>query len=334
MRIIISFLQLPLLLWLYCFFFFDATTTTTLATSAPKSLISNVQVTLKGKKYDIENVTTLKDLQERIHEASGIAPSQQGRILFQGKSLQKGGAESLLQEAGVSDGAVLNCVPSTSSSSTTSSTSTAGGGKKNKNTATVSSTTTTTTKTATTTSSSSPDEASSLQEMMQSAGVDTKAMEDMVNQMMGGGGGVSGNNSNGAMPSMQESMEAMANMMKSPLLTEYMNDPEKLEQSRQMILQNPMLRSMMGGMPGMEELLNDPAAWAAAMRAAADMYSQMDPNDLMNAMMQGAEASMGGGGTMMPPGLFDGMNGPTAAATTRTTTTTTTALDELSEDDD
>ena len=51
---------------------------------------------------------------------------------------------------------------------------------------------------------------------------------------------------------MKESMELMSNMMKSPIFQEYIADPEK---SRQMILTNPMLKSMMAGMPGMEELI-------------------------------------------------------------------------------
>jgi hypothetical protein len=34
-----------------------------------------------------------------------------------------------------------------------------------------------------------------------------------------------------------------------------MNDPAKLEESRQMILNNPMHKSMMAGMPGMDQLL-------------------------------------------------------------------------------
>mmetsp|Transcript_18601 Transcript_18601/g.26257 ORF Transcript_18601/g.26257 Transcript_18601/m.26257 type:complete len:106 (+) Transcript_18601:162-479(+) len=103
----------------------------------------------------------------------------------------------------------------------------------------------------------------------------------------------------------------MSDMMKSPMFQEYMSDPEKLEQSRQMILQNPMLKSMMGGMPGMEELLNNPDAWREAMQAAANMYQNMDPNDLMKAMN-----GMGG----MPGG---GMFGEDSTATA--------ALDELSE---
>jgi hypothetical protein len=287
-------------LFLSCLFYTSQATTPT--------PISHVQVTLKGKRYDIQDVTTVSELQERIQEASGIAPSQQGRILFQGKSLSKSSGTESLSEAGVSEGDMLNCIPTTTSST------------KKKKTSSVASGNSAPVATATTTSTSNSQ--ASLNEMMQSAGVDTKAMEDMVNKMMGSGGA-----GDGGMPSLNESMDLMSSMMKSPIFTEYMSDPEKLEQSRQMILNNPMLKNMMASMPGMEELLNDPDAWAAAMKAAADMYSQMDQNDLMNAMMQGAEASMAANGGGMPAGgLFDGINnGAMGAAATPT------GLDELSE---
>ncbi|CAB9511555.1 UBQ [Seminavis robusta] len=159
-----------------------------------------------------------------------------------------------------------------------------------------------------------PDTTSSMQDLMKQAGVDT----DKLDELMGGMGGSEG------MPSMEESMKMMSNMMNSPMIQEMMSDPERLEQSRQMILQNPMLKSMMAGMPGMEELLNDPVAWREAMEAAANMYKNMDSNDLMNAMMGGAGMNLDGS---MPPGaggLFDGNLNNNAAA----------ALDELSEGDD
>jgi hypothetical protein len=130
---------------------------------------------------------------------------------------------------------------------------------------------------------------------------------------------------------MQESMQMMTSMMNSPIFQEYMNDPAKLEESRQMILNNPMLKSMMAGMPGMDQLLNDPDAWAAAMQAAAGMYANMDANDLMQAMTgleggMGGAAGMGGAGGGMG-GLFDGMDMNMNSAASS-------ALDELSEGED
>lgn len=82
-----------------------------------------------------------------------------------------------------------------------------------------------------------------------------------------------------------------------------------------MILNNPMLKSMMGGMPGMESLLNDPDAWREAMQAAAELYKNMDSDTLMKSMMGGGSGA----------GLFDGnLDGNSAA---------TAGLDELDEED-
>jgi len=85
-----------------------------------------------------------------------------------------------------------------------------------------------------------------------------------------------------------------------------------------MILNNPMLKSMMDNMPGMQELLEDEDAWREAMQAAANMYKNMDSNELMQAMMG---QNMGGQGG----NLFDGNLHDSAAAA---------ALDELSEGED
>merc|ERR1712124_96483 len=91
----------------------------------------------------------------------------------------------------------------------------------------------------------------------------------------------------------------MKELTNSPLFSEYMSDPTKLEESRQMILNNPMMKSMMGSMPGMKELLEDKDAWAETMKAAANMDQQMDPDDMMKVMEQAKQAQ----GGMMPPGM-------------------------------
>ena len=71
---------------------------------------------------------------------------------------------------------------------------------------------------------------------------------------------------------------------------------------------------------GMEELLNDKDAFREAMQAAASMYENMDPDDLMQAMM-------GGMGGMPPPGF--GADGSLPGMSSSPS-----ALDELSEGED
>lgn len=69
----------------------------------------------------------------------------------------------------------------------------------------------------------------------------------------------------------------------------------------------------------MAELLNDPVAWKEAMQAAASMYQNMDPTQMMNSMMGNMDGLPGAGN------LFDGNLDNNAAAA---------ALDELSEGED
>jgi len=259
-----------------------------LSTVVAKSPIPSIQVSLRGKKYDLDDITTVSELQERLAEASGVEPKQQGRVLFNGKRLD---ASDFLSEVGVSDGDQLNVVPGKAKSKSQSTNNSAASSSPN---------------------SAGVDESSSnaMKDLLEKSGVDTSKIDDMMKSMGGGSGGDA--------PSIQESMEMMSGMMNSPIFQEFMNDPERLEQSRQMILQNPMLKSMMGSMPGMEEILNSPEAWKEAMQAAASMYQNMDQNDLMQAMMGGAP----GAGI---DGLFDSpVDGNAGMA----------ALDELSEGED
>lgn len=259
-----------------------------LTTAVLAEAMPDIQVSLRGKKYDLAGVDTIQELQEQLSEESGVAPSKQGRVLFNGKRLS---SEDNLTDAGVKDGDQLNIVPKSKSKSGSSST------KK---------------KAATPAAAAAATPAApsgGIEDMLKGLG-GSGGMDDLMKSMGGGAGG-------GGAPDMAESMEMMSSMMNSPIFKEYMSDPERLEESRQMILNNPMLKSMMTGMPGMEDLLNSPEAWREAMQAAASMYENMDQDDLMQAMMQGPG---GAGGGM--PGLFD--NGSPDMA----------ALDELSEGED
>merc|ERR1712137_1517542 len=102
------------------------------------------------------------------------------------------------------------------------------------------------------------------------------------------------------------------------------NDPEKLEQSRQMILNNPMMKGMMASMPGFDEILNDPVKWRETMIAAANMYKNLGSD--LGKLMEGGDMSglpgMGGFGGMPGMGGFGGLPGMY---------TGTAGLDDLSE---
>jgi len=257
--------------------------------------VSNIQVTLKGKKYQIDDVTTVSELQERLEEQSGIAPAKQGKILHNGKRLSSG---DNMSEAGVSAGDSLSCIPS---KKTTSSSST-----KKKSSSTP----------AATASAAAPESSS--------ADDGLKDLNDMVTKMIAGGMG--GGGGDGGMPDMAEQVKMMKELTSSPLFSEFMNDPAKLEESRQAILNNPMMKSMMSSMPGMSDLLENKEAWAQAMQAAVGLMQQMEPEDMMK-MVEAQSAALGGGG--MP-----GMGGGAGAGGLFDGAGASSALDELSEGED
>jgi hypothetical protein len=253
--------------------------------------ISGLSVTLRGQKYDVSDVTTVQELQEKVSTLSGVSMKQQGRVIYGGKKLS---TDTVLSEAGITEGAHLNIVPSTSS-------------KKKKAKATVAldvDNSSETTSSSTSASSSSSTAASNpMSDLLKNAGINPNDLDEMMKSM--GAGGTDGPKS------LEEGMKAMQEAMNSPILQQMLQDPEKLEQSRQMILNNPMLKGMMSNMPGMSELLNDKDSWRQAMQMAAELYKNMDSDTLMKAMMGGAEAaqkSMMGGGTSIggANGLFDG----------------------------
>mmetsp|Transcript_3668 Transcript_3668/g.5043 ORF Transcript_3668/g.5043 Transcript_3668/m.5043 type:complete len:278 (+) Transcript_3668:112-945(+) len=245
----------------------------------------NVQVTLRGKKYSVPSVSSVRELQINVQGQSGVSPENQGRVLFGGKKLK---SSDVLEDVGVEDGSVINVVPGKKKSNS-SAMKVESGDNNNK-------------------SAASPSaEGNLMEDMLRQAGVDKSQLDDLMKAMPGGADG---------MPDMEESMKMMQEMMNSPIFQEYMNDPEKLEQSRQMILNNPMMKGMMAGMPCFSEILEDPIKWRETMVAAANMYKDMGPN-LLNAL---------GGGGAMPPGAFGLGNGNGAFGTGSAS-----ALDELSE---
>lgn len=258
----------------------------------------SVQVTLRGKKYDIDGVTTVQELQSKVESESGVSSSKQGRVLFGGRKLS---SLDVLEDVGVIDGSVLNLVPSRNKAVTS---------------------TVSERKASTNASSQSTDvdgtamksglNGNGITDLLKNAGLDPSKLDDLLKAS-----GQSG------MPNLQESLDMMQNMMNSPLFQEYMNDPERLEQSRQMILNDPMLRNMMTSMPGFSEILNDPVKWREAMTGAAKMYKEMG-SDIMSALAGADGLGTNGGGAF-------GLGNDHAAFGLGDNPS---ALDELSEGDD
>jgi Ubiquitin family len=263
---------------------------------------------LRGQKYEVSDVSTVGELQEKVSALSGIAAKQQGRVIFGGKRLD---SDTVLVEAGVpTEGAHLNMVPSSTTAS-----------KKKKTAAGLAKSAAAATNDKAATASSGNGN-NLMADLLKQSGIDSSALDEMMKSLGGGGDGKDG--AGAGAPNLEQGLQAMTEAMNSPLFKEMMSDPERLEQSRQMILGNPMLKSMMSSMPGLEDILNDPVAWRQAMQAAAELYKNMDSDTLMKAMMGGADAAAAAAGANMPgsSGSMDGTNGLFDGA-----------LSELDEDD-
>lgn len=263
-------------------------------------------------------MTTVSELQERLEEHSGIPPSKQGKILHNGKRLTGGAADSnnSLSEAGVSEGDQLNCVPAKKSS----------GSKKKSSSSSTAAAAAASAVAPSAVASAADSGGGGLADILKGleGAAGAGGLDDMMSKLMASGMGGGGGSGPDGMPDMAESMKMMKELTNSPMFSQYMNDPEKLEESRQMILGNPMMKAMMASMPGMSDILEDKDAWAAAMMAAAGIMQSMEPEDMMRMM----EAGGGAGG--MPPGMggMGGMGGGLFDGASSS------ALDELSEDDE
>ena len=88
--------------------------------------------------------------------------------------------------------------------------------------------------------------------------------------MMGGMGGMPG------MPTDPAEYEAaMEQLLDSPMMNEFLGSPEKIEQSRQALLNNPMAMNMMKSMPGFDDIINDKDKFQQRMLESKTQFDAM-----------------------------------------------------------
>ena len=270
-------------------------------------------------------------IRDGIERATSLDKSKQG-ILFQGKNLLSSSiaiGDSELEDLGLSDGSVLNVVPKKKKSNKSSSVSSkgsaasaaaslvkgsgAGTGESNED-----------------GKNDMSEQMSKMEDMLKAQGIDPEELKKLMPE-------------DGKMPDPGDAMKMMQDMMSSPMFDQYMNDENRLEESRQQILNNPLMKQAMQNIPGFSEILNSKEMWRETMRAAAQMYKNMGPDELaammnmpgiggMGAGMPGIGGmgagmpGMGGMGASMPDlnDLFGSSNSPESNS----------ALDDLSEGDD
>jgi len=239
----------------------------------------NIVCTLRGKKYDV-SASTVAQVKTALQEQAGLEAEKQG-IIFKGRKLEEG---EVLEEAGVSDGDIINIVPQKASSSKPKQVNLSDGfGEDDMD-------------------DEVPKSGSSDSLFSQSAGLEDamKGMDlDGMMEAMGGKEGIQsmmkqfGLDGPVTQEKVEQAMSQIKTMFQNPAMKQFFEDPEILEQSRQQILSNPMLMNAYEAM-GMGDLIRNPetfrnqmlsfkklmenpeafAALGSSMGAAADRFEE------------------------------------------------------------
>lgn len=103
------------------------------------------------------------------------------------------------------------------------------------------------------------------------------AMPDLASLMGGAAGAAPPLGAGGAPANMEQLLaqlpQMMNGLMKTPMLQEYLNDPEKQKQSREAILSNPMLKGLLDSDPEFAKVVSDPNKWQQSMQAAKSLFN-------------------------------------------------------------
>eukprot|EP00177_Eucheuma_denticulatum_P000881 GFKZ01001598.1.p1 GENE.GFKZ01001598.1~~GFKZ01001598.1.p1 ORF type:complete len:509 (+),score=96.71 GFKZ01001598.1:236-1762(+) len=259
--------------------------------------LSIVAKCFNGQQYDLsfpDASVPVTELQNSISAASGITPERQ-TILFKGQVLEPGSSTA---DYRLTSGSTISVVRRISKASSKSA--------PPKPVA----------KPAPTESSPPPASSAtqpSLEEMMRSMNVgggagNKAAPPPDLASLLGGAGGagagmpdlsalMGGGNTlgGGAPPASMEQLFAqlpqmMNGLMRTPMLQEFLNDPEKQAQSRQAILTNPLLKGLLDSDPEFAKVVEDPDKWKASMQAARNLFDKEGDEE---GAKEGGEAEAG-----------------------------------------
>lgn len=302
-----------------------------------------------GKAYDLQldgAKPSVADLQQSINSASGITPDRQ-TILFKGTVLDP---SCSLSDYPLGDGSTISVVrrigksnpsaaPPTSTTSSTSPSATQSNAGATSATQTASKPPSSA-KSAPAPGADDDGATASYEELMRSlnlggagagAGAGAAGIEGLASMLGGGGmpglGGGAGGGAGapGAQAANMEQLfsqlpQMMNGLLSTPLFKEYLNNTEKQEQSREAILSNPFMRSILERDPEFATVVNDPDKWRQSMEAAKSLLpdGEEDPNADGDDAAAGEEASSSAPGSEAPRGFgADGKSKVMAAAATR-----------------
>ena len=276
-----------------------------------------VKCTLRGKKYEL-TATLVSDIHDQIETQVGLAAAKQS-VLFKGRVLP---ATAKLADEGVSDGDSLSIVrasernraPTLQNNSAARSAELKAYSRARDPAhnirppppfPTCSTSAQVVSKKAKPTAPAAPAAAgagSGLANLFGDAGAAGAATA------AGGGGGgmpgMPGMPSLGAdgMPDPAEIQKMMGEMLASPMMRELFEDPEKMEQTRQMMLSNPMIKPMLDQVPGMAEIIQDPEKWRQHMQESLAEIQKMQSSGALDGALGGA---LGGGPTQAEEEMVD-----------------------------
>lgn len=225
-----------------------------------------------GQEYDLSfpsQSVPVAELQASISTASGITPDRQ-TILFKGQVLQPNTKTS---EYSLTSGSTISVVRRI--------------GKAAPKAAPASKPAPTVTEPA-----AQPSFEEKMRNLNVGGGAGNPAMPDFSSLLGGAGGGAGaggipdltsmlggGNTLGGGPPpaNMEQFFaqlpQMMNGLMKTPLLQDYLNDPEKQSQSRQAILNNPLLKAVLESDPEFAKVVNDPKKWEESMETAKKLFN-------------------------------------------------------------
>lgn len=99
-------------------------------------------------------------------------------------------------------------------------------------------------------------------------------LNQLVQSLMGGA------QSSGTSGDMSSMSEMLSSIWQTPAMQEYLNDPEKLEASRQAVKNNPFLQPWIQADPEFSKVLNDPERWKTSMEAAKMIFSKTNTSSV------------------------------------------------------
>lgn len=233
-----------------------------------------------GKAYELTldgDTPSVSDLQQKISDVSGITPDRQ-TILYKGQVLDSG----KLSDFSLSDGGAISVVRRI--------------GKSTQTASAPSKPTTVAAPPTTTVEDSADGGSATLADGDADGSPQPPTLEDMMRSLnMGGAGGGGGGlpagagagaglasmfareGDGGQPPNMEALFSQLPQMMNgflnTPLFKDYLNNTEKQEQSREAILNNPLMRSVLESDPEFARVVNDPDQWRASMEAARHLFN-------------------------------------------------------------